>query len=58
MGDRAHLRRQGDMKGLEDRDETFPGNPAYSAVPNDESNLSTKAKRSLDHQFSPNDLPK
>src|SRR5215211_8430946 len=37
MGDRAHLRRQGNMRKLEERDETFPGNTAYSAVPNDRS---------------------
>ena len=35
MGDRAHLRRQGDMRELEERDEIFPRSPAYGAVPND-----------------------
>ena len=39
MGDRAHLRRQGDMRKLEERDETFPGSTAYSAVPNNGSTL-------------------
>jgi hypothetical protein len=34
MGDRAHLRRQGDMRELGERDEIFPGRAAYSAVPN------------------------
>jgi hypothetical protein len=39
MGDRAHLRRQGDMRELEERDEIFPGSTAYSAVPNNGSTL-------------------
>jgi hypothetical protein len=29
MGDRAHPGRQGDLRKLEERDETFPGSPAH-----------------------------
>jgi hypothetical protein len=35
------------MRELEERDEIFPRSPAYGAVPNDGSSLSTKAARSL-----------
>ena len=43
MGDRPHLRRQGDMRELEERDEIFPRSPAYGAVPNDGSSLLIKS---------------
>jgi hypothetical protein len=46
MGDRAHPRRQGDLRELEERDETFPESPAYSAIQNDEPKVS-QLKRSV-----------
>jgi hypothetical protein len=39
MGDRAHVRRQGDVRKLEERDEILAGNTEYSAVPNNGSTL-------------------
>ena len=53
MGDRAHLRRQGDMRGLESGVKPLPESqgPAYSAVPNGGSSFSHKAERSLNYQL-------
>ena len=44
MGDRAHLRRQGDMRGLESGVKPLAESQAYSAVPNGGSSFSPKAE--------------
>jgi hypothetical protein len=50
MGDRAHLRRQGELRELESGG-ALAGNPAYSAVSTDGSSLLAKANRSLNYQL-------
>ena len=59
MGDRTHLRRQGELSELEEWDDTFSESPAYNAVPNKTGPVS-QLKLSVFSaiSFTPDGLPK